>query len=143
VVIEGPAGAETVRTPWLLASDGPDSAVRDALGLRLQGEPHDHRWLLADVDLDDRGADRRVTIVPADSGAVSLVPLGSSRWQVVADLGPADAAANGGATAADVQRVLDERTALGWHVAAARWVSDLRINERQVERYVAGRVLLL
>src|SRR5690606_18679375 len=47
------------------------------------------------------------------------------------------------ATAADVQRVLDERTALGWHVAAARWVSDLRINERQVERYVAGRVLLL
>jgi len=143
-VTEGPGGASETRTPWLLACDGAHSTVRDLLGLDFPGEAHDHRWLLADVDVDESDAGRRrITIIPAESGAVTLVPFGSSRWRIIADLGPHEPGANGGVTAADVQSVLDERTALGWDVTGAHWVGDLCVNEHRVRDYVHGRVLLL
>ena len=41
-----------------------------------------------------------------------------------------------------MQEVLDRRTDLGWKVASSHWTSDFGVNERQVEQYVHGRVLL-
>jgi hypothetical protein len=45
-------------------------------------------------------------------------------------------------TLADVQRMLDTRTTLDWTATEAYWLGHFKINERQIERYRHGRVLL-
>ena len=119
--------------------------MRHKLGVGFRGESVDRRWLLADVDIeagpppDPDG----VHVVAAEAGVVALFPLGPRRWRVIADLGvPEPGAPAPEPTAQDVQRLLDERTELHWRVAATHWLSGFRVNERQVERYVHGRVLL-
>ena len=143
--LEGPAGAERLQVPWLVGADGAHSTVRHGLGLGFAGETVDRAWLLADVDVraDPAPDPHRLRIVDSEDGTVALFPLTDTRWRVIADLGP-----RGGdqdarePTAEEVQRVLDERTKLHWRVEGAHWLTEFRVNERQVDRYVHGRVLL-
>lgn len=72
---------------------------------------------------------------------VAVFPVGADRWRVVADLGRSDDEAPE-PTLADVQRLLDTRTTLQWTATRACWLGHFKVNERQVERYRHGRILL-
>jgi 2-polyprenyl-6-methoxyphenol hydroxylase-like FAD-dependent oxidoreductase len=142
--LNNPSGEERVLASWLVGCDGAHSTVRHGLGLEFPGESVDRRWLLADIDVEAEPAPDPdvMRIVQSRAGAVALFPLGAARWRVIADLGPGDTPAAAQHGEADVQDVLDRRTRLGWRIRSSRWISEFRVNERQVERYVHGRVVL-
>ncbi len=142
--LNGPGGAAQLRTPWLVACDGAHSIARRQLNLPFPGHTVNRRWLLADFDvLADQQSGRTNLEIYLTKGIAALFPIGAGRWRLIADLGP------GGVegqlrtlTLAEVQAVLDTRTDLGWRVARLHWTSEFGVNERQVEQYVHGRVLL-
>ena len=141
VRIEGPRGSEAAEVDWLLGCDGGHSAIRKAIGLDFPGATLDHRWLIADVAIEQASDPSRIRIELDRGGVVAVFPVGAGRWRVVADLGRSDDEAPE-PTLADVQRLLDARTTLEWTTTRAYWLGHFKINERQVERYRHGRILL-
>ncbi|MGD9695486.1 MAG: FAD-dependent monooxygenase [Thermoleophilia bacterium] len=136
-------GTERVRASWLIACDGAASGVRHGLGLTFPGARAGRRWMVADVDVEGgEDAGHALLVTQGAAGAVVLVPMGAGRWRVMADR---EGERTGGApdpSPDDVQAVLDERTDLGLRVAGLRWGCELRADERQMRRYVHGRVVL-
>ena len=142
--IAGPEGAEQMRTPWLVACDGSHSVARHTLNLEFPGQTVAQRWMLADFEIAPGPTpDEHRIQIRVNKGIAALFPMGSGRWRLIADLG--DGAREGEAstfTPAQVQAVLDSRTDLGWKITTSHWTSDFGVNERQVARYVHGRVVL-
>ena len=141
VRLEGPRGRETVEADWILACDGGHSTIRKSLGLEFPGATLDHLWLIADVGIEQESDPSQIRIELDRGGVVAVFPVGGGRWRIVADLGRCDGERDD-PTLADVQGVLDARTTLGWRATEAFWLGHFRVNERQVERYRHGRVLL-
>jgi 3-(3-hydroxy-phenyl)propionate hydroxylase len=50
--VRDPHGDYRLRAEWLLAADGARSAVRAQCGLRLRGDNHEGRYVIADVQMD-------------------------------------------------------------------------------------------
>lgn len=143
--ITGPGGAETLTVPWLVACDGAHSVARQQLDLGFPGETVHRRWLLADIDIaaDPVPDDHHILIRRNEAGIVALFPMGGGRWRVIADLGPVEGAGEPRDISQDeVQATLDARTDLGWRITGTHWTSDFGVNERQIEQYVHGRVVL-
>ena len=141
--IKGPSGDESTRTSWLVACDGGHSTVRHALGLKFPGETADRRWLLADIIINEHENPHEVIIETSPNGTVAFFPIKPFRWRVVADYGPVgDDAEPDPITIEAVQAVLDNQTSRHWTIKDSPWLTEFRVNERQVEQYVHGRVLL-
>ena len=143
--LTGPGGTQEVRTPWLVACDGAHSIARQRLDLSFPGETVHHRWLLADIDIaaDPVPDDHHILIRRNEAGIVALFPMGGGRWRVIADLGPVEETGGPREIATEeVQATLDARTDLGWRITGTHWTSDFGVNERQIENYVHGRVVL-
>ncbi len=143
--ITGPDGAtEQMRTPWLVACGGAHSIARHVLKLEFPGETVAHRWILADFDIAPGPTpDEHRIQIRVNNGIAALFPMGSGRWRLIADLaGPAAEGEQKAFTPEEVQQVLDTRTDLGWKLTTTHWTSDFGVNERQIARYVHGRVLL-
>lgn len=74
VSIEGPAGGDKLRAPWLVASDGARSVVRDALGLKLEGQSYDSRYLIADIEMKcDWPTERKVWFDPVSNPRSTVI----------------------------------------------------------------------
>ncbi len=141
--LEGPAGPEQVRCSWLIGCDGAHSAVRHGLKLAFPGEAVDRRWILGDVRVDAETDPHETMIESGPGGSVALFPVGPDRWRIIADGGPIEAdAVRYDPSIAELQAVLDDRTGRGWKISETYWRGEFRVNERQVENYVHGRVLL-
>ena len=136
-------GDEDVRVGWLIGCDGGHSTIRETLGLSFDGQSREHRWLIADVDIDRREDQHELRIVQSAKGAVVCFPLSEERWRIIVDAGEIEEACDAGApTIEDIQQAIDDRTSLGWKIMAQHWLTHFHINERQVDSYVNGRVLL-
>lgn len=138
--LKTPDGQRTMRTPWLVGCDGAHSTVRHTLGLEFKGETADARWLLADVRIEGESPEDAAIMEGGPEGPVALFPVGDHRWRIIASA--SDGAGDGDPTLEDMQRLLDERTARQWRITETLWLSDFGVNERQVDKYVHGRVLL-
>jgi 2-polyprenyl-6-methoxyphenol hydroxylase-like FAD-dependent oxidoreductase len=145
--IAGSGGVnQVVRAPWLVACDGAHSTVRHRLSLTFPGDTVNSRWMLADFEIaaDPQPSDRQIHIDLAD-GIAALFPMGAGRWRLIASLAAHPDASEGALRKFDVeqvQAVLDNHTDLGWKITTCHWTSDFGVNERQVEQYVHGRILL-
>ncbi|WP_421906154.1 FAD-dependent monooxygenase [Mameliella sp.] len=51
LTVEDPSGSYTLPACWVIAADGARSAVRGMCGLRLKGENHEGRYVIADVKM--------------------------------------------------------------------------------------------
>jgi 2-polyprenyl-6-methoxyphenol hydroxylase-like FAD-dependent oxidoreductase len=141
--ITDPAGTTRLGVSWLVACDGAHSTVRHALSAKFPGETVSRRYMLADFDVDAAGFDEHRMRMGLADGAVALFPMGSERWRLIADLGAGTHEGEARKfTLEEVQEVLDRRTDLGWRITSSHWTSDFGVNERQVEQYVHGRILL-
>jgi len=137
------AGVTQVRVAWLVACDGAHSTLRHALSLGFPGQTVSRRYMLADFDIAAAGADEHRMRISLAGGSVALFPMGSGRWRLIADLGEGTHEGEARKFSVDeVQEVLDRRTDTGWRITTSHWTSDFGVNERQVEQYVHGRVLL-
>ncbi|WEN13818.1 FAD-dependent monooxygenase [Rhodanobacter sp. AS-Z3] len=136
---------ETVTTPWLLGCDGAHSTVRHGLGVEFSGSTDNDDWLLADVRMEGDGApprDEAAIYLHAD-GPFALFPMRGGRVRAVGRIGHGDPAhPRDEPTLADVQTMIDQRTGGGFHATDPLWLANFRINERMVEDYRYGRVLL-
>ncbi|SET40688.1 FAD-dependent monooxygenase [Geodermatophilus poikilotrophus] len=141
-VATSPDGAvATIRAGWVVGCDGGHSRVRDLLGLALQGESREERFLFGDVEVDG--------LEPADSGYVwfdggeylAASPFrGLRAWQVQASL-PAGTQEPGSLEL--LQRLFTERSGLpDVRLSAPTWLSTWHSNVRLVDRYRVGRVFV-
>jgi 2-polyprenyl-6-methoxyphenol hydroxylase-like FAD-dependent oxidoreductase len=144
-VATSPDGAvETIRAAWVVGCDGGHSRVRGLLGLALEGNSREERFLFGDVDIEG--------LEPAGSGFVwfdggeylAASPFrGLRSWQVQASL-PATADGTEEPESLELlQRLFTERSGLS-HVRLSHptWLSTWHSNVRLVDRYRVGRVLV-
>jgi 3-(3-hydroxy-phenyl)propionate hydroxylase len=75
VDVETPEGKYTLRTDYLLAADGARSAVRQSLGLKLNGSAYEGRYVIADVRYESNYPTERRAFFdpPANPGSTVLV----------------------------------------------------------------------
>lgn len=142
-VLEEPEGQRQTRCSWLIGCDGAHSTARHQLRIPFPGEAVDRRWILADVRVDAEVNPHEARLEVGYGRVVAVFPAGPSRVRVIADEGPTEGESERlDPTDDELQTLLDARTSTGWRIAETCWRADFRINERQVERYVHGRVLL-
>ena len=128
---------------WLIGADGAHSTVRKCLGVTFPGVAIDRRWLLADLELADSGPDDRIRMFLAPAGLLGLFPYGKKVWRVIVDAGPIDPEIpRRDPTGEEMFHMLCSRSGLNWKLTKVHWLSEFRINERQVDRYCHGRVIL-
>ncbi|WP_241778599.1 FAD-dependent monooxygenase [Streptomyces sp. AcH 505] len=142
VSLRTPQGDSAVRARYVVAADGGKSAVRQLIGVPLEGETNEEqRWYIGDVTAG--GLDRtRMHVWPSDGGMLILTPLPhSDLWQIQTPADPATQPAT--LTREFYQRLVDERAGAGAvTLTSADWLSVYRVNVRMAEDYRKGRVLL-
>jgi len=87
------ATVTTLRTEWLVAADGGRSAVRDALGLRLQGQSYEGRYVIADIHWQsDLPAERMVWFDPPSNPGSTVImhQQPNDIWRIDYQLAPTD-----------------------------------------------------
>ncbi|MFE4873700.1 FAD-dependent monooxygenase [Streptomyces sp. NPDC056682] len=142
VTVELSSG-ERLRAGWLVGADGGSSTVRKLAGVSFLGVTRkEQQMLLGDFRLD--GIDRDWWHARRRSGGqrVSLVPLpATDSFVLQAEIDESDGDID--PTLATYQALVDD--AYGRGVVTLRealWTSRWRYNERMVDRYRIGRVLL-
>ena len=156
--LEGPRGRERIEVAWLLGCDGAHSTVRHGLGVAFPGESVPRRWILGDIEIavEDGvnphrpACEEERTLQPGwmhldggRHGTCAIFPMNEHRYRVIFDGGPADEHATPReVTEGEIAGLLHERTRLQWRIVRSHWLAEFKVNERQVERYVHGRVLL-
>ena len=134
---------ESCRAPWLIGCDGAHSAVRHALGIPFTGEAEPNDWMLADVHVEGPLAADEVSIFWHASGVLAFFPITRDRFRMIADIGVStDGANRPDPTLADAQARADERGPGGLTLTHPVWLANFRINERKVQDYRRGRVML-
>ncbi len=133
---------ELVEANWLIGCDGAHSTVRHRLGLAFRGDTIATDFALADVNL--RGLDPAadgVTIHAHEDGVVVFIPISGSRYRIIADIGPSHAGPRPDPSLEEVQTLISRR-APGVTLFDPIWITAFGINERMVDRYRVGRVLV-
>jgi len=83
--VSDPEGAYSFHADWVLAADGARSAVREYLGLRLQGQNFEGRYVIADVQMKhDYPTIRRALFDPAcrPGGTVLIHRQPDNIWRI-------------------------------------------------------------
>ncbi len=136
-------GESTAHFPWVVGADGAHSRIRHGLKLAFPGESVDRRWILGDFSIEQEGDPHFMRACLSDGGMIGLFPVGRHRWRMIHDTGePRPDQAPGNPSTEDLQRLLDEQTSTGWKIRESFWLSEFFINERIVENYRHGRILL-
>ncbi|MGW8764633.1 FAD-dependent oxidoreductase [Streptomyces sp. NPDC055815] len=131
----------TVRTQYLVGTDGHRSAVRTALGLPFPGHSVIRSIVLADVRLTEQPADSFSVRGSGDSFAF-LAPFGDGWYRVmgwtrtrqVADTEPVDLD--------EVREIARKALGTDYGMHDPRWISRFHSDERQAPAYRVGRAFL-
>ncbi|GJF01749.1 FAD-dependent monooxygenase [Pseudonocardia sp. D17] len=126
---------------WVVGCDGGSSTVRHLGGFTFLGQTDETiRMLIADVRVEGVDRDHWHAWGGAEGAFIALCPLASTdRFQFQASTAADD---HREPTREVVQELLDRATGGQVQVVDVGWSSRWRLNERMVDRYRAGRVLL-
>ncbi|GEL23027.1 3-(3-hydroxyphenyl)propionate hydroxylase [Pseudonocardia sulfidoxydans NBRC 16205] len=132
---------ERVTARWVVGCDGGSSTVRRLGGFTFLGETDETvRMLIADVRVEGVDRDYWHGFGGPDLGFVALCPLATTdRFQFQASMKADD---DREPTHDVVQKILDQATGGTVRVLDVGWSSRWRLNERMVDRYRVGRLLL-
>lgn len=134
---------ERVTVPWLAACDGGGSVTRGLLGMEFRGATTSATWVVADVIVDGPVPPDEISCWWARDGFLATLPVAPPRMQVVADVRTPRGQEPREPRLEEVQAIVAARGPGGLTIREPHWLGAFRINERQVRRYRAGRVLLL
>jgi 2-polyprenyl-6-methoxyphenol hydroxylase-like FAD-dependent oxidoreductase len=135
------SGRDPMRASYVVGADGVRSAVRGALGLPFPGRSVLRSVMLADVRLDEEPPDL-LTISSTDAGLSFLAPFGDGWYRVIAWDRRHQVPDDAPVTLEEVRDVVRRTRHTDYGMHDARWMSRFHSDERQVERYRAGRVFL-
>ena len=133
---------EAVASSWVAGTDGSHSAVRSAVGMRLEGSFKGERFLLGDVEAEydlDRAAMH--TFFSADAAPLVVFPMRGERTRLIAQLTD-EAEVDAGEPTLEQMQAIADRRAGGVRLLEAHWLTVFEIHHAQVPRYRHGRVFL-
>jgi 2-polyprenyl-6-methoxyphenol hydroxylase-like FAD-dependent oxidoreductase len=135
---------ETVSCRWLAGCDGPQSTVRTALRIRLEGGDRRTSFALGDVDLAwDQPPDRWMLLLHEDS-AMQIYPIGPRRWRLTVDCGHLSAEGRPvPPSPEDLQDLCDAYLPTPARVDAVHWSTYYCVHQRRAARLRTRRVFLL
>lgn len=134
---------EAVRSEWLVACDGARSLIRHTLGVPFTGETLPSDWILADCHLHGCPlSESEIGVYWHEDGTFVVFPISAGRFRVIADVPASGTEHPPAPTLEQVQAVIDRRGPSGCRASDPVWLSTFRINERKVDAYRVGRVLL-
>jgi 3-(3-hydroxy-phenyl)propionate hydroxylase len=139
--VETPDGAYVLETDWLIACDGARSAVRSLLGLDLQGQAFEERFLIADVEMKaDFPSERWFWFEPPfHSGQSALLhKQPDDIYRIDLQLGPDADPEEEKKPENVIPRI---RKVLGHGDFALDWVSVYSFQCRRLEKFVHDRVI--
>jgi 2-polyprenyl-6-methoxyphenol hydroxylase-like FAD-dependent oxidoreductase len=137
---------ERVAARYLVGCDGGRSTVRNALGVRFEGENGEQAMLLGDVELGGLEPDAWYQWTVRRRGFLALCPFRHERsWQLQA-VPFSDFGAEGSLPEPSLpyfRRIVDDLAGgHGIRLSKASWLSTYRVNVRMADRFRVGRVLL-
>lgn len=143
--LDTPEGGYALEADWLLACDGGRSAIRDALGLQLQGTSYEGRYVIVDILLESQRPTERLAYFdpPCNPGSTVLVHKQPDNvWRIdyqVRDGEDPEEAVKPENVLPRVRSLLDMMGERGpW---APIWITIYKANALTLERYRHGRVL--
>ena len=147
LTVSDPNGRYALPADWVLAADGARSAVRAMRGLRLKGDNHEGRYVIADVQMDhDYPTIRRALFDPAcrPNGTVLIHRQPDDIWRIDYQLREdesAEEATREDNVRAAVAGVLAEIGHTGpWEL---EWWSVYSANTLALDEYRDGRVCFI
>lgn len=145
--VETPSGSYRLQSDWVLAADGARSRVRNMLGLSLEGENYEGRYVIVDVQMDhDFPTERRAFFEPAANpgGTVLIHRQPDHIWRIDYQLKPDEDEREAIAEANIRERVGAILAMIGhdkpW---ALEWWSIYTANTLCLTNYRHGRVLFV
>jgi 2-polyprenyl-6-methoxyphenol hydroxylase-like FAD-dependent oxidoreductase len=134
---------EEIQSGWLIGCDGAHSTVRHGLRMVFSGDTQPSNWLLADVQLEGLQNPGEIQVGWHSEGVLVILPIKHDRFRVIADLGASQMGQGQKEIRLwDVQSVLDKRGVGRITALQPSWLASFHINERMVENYQSGRILL-
>jgi 3-(3-hydroxy-phenyl)propionate hydroxylase len=130
----------TVRATFVVGADGGRSSVRDLIGVRLEGDTHERKWVVVDCDNDTVDAPYTALHCEPERPYVCVhLPHGYRRWEFM--LFPGE----------DADAMLDDKTVrslLSSRVSDPSSVNIIRArvythHSRVADRFQSGRVFLV
>jgi 3-(3-hydroxy-phenyl)propionate hydroxylase len=141
VAVETPDGSYGIEADWLVACDGARSSVRGMMGLELQGQEFEERFLIADVEMKaDFPSERWFWFEPPfhNGRSALLHKQPDDIYRIDLQLGP-DADPD---EEKKPQNVIPRiRKVVGGRDFELDWVSVYSFQCRRLERFVHGRVV--
>ena len=141
LTVETPDGAYALAADWVVACDGAKSPIRGMLGLDLEGDSFEDRFLIADVHMTaDFPSERWFWFAPPfhDGQTALLHRQPDDIYRIDLQLGPeADPAAETRPEAV-IPRI---EKAVGGRPFALEWVSLYRFRCARLARFLHGRVI--
>lgn len=142
VTYRDPGGATTtIRAAYLVGTDGHHSAVRHELGLAFPGKAVVRSLMLADVRMTDPPPDQ-LTVDGKRDGFCFVVPFGDGWYRVIARDRRKELPDDAPVTLEEIKWVARHVFGTDFGMHDPRWMSRFHSEERQAERYRAGRVFL-
>ncbi|MFE9406683.1 FAD-dependent monooxygenase [Streptomyces sp. NPDC006530] len=137
----GAEGTTTLRTRYLVGTDGARSGVREALGLPFPGGAVIRSIVLADVRLD-KEPEATLTVNGSGDSFAFVAPFGDGYYRVmgwsrkrqVPDTAPVELD--------ELRTIAREAFGTDYGLHDARWISRFHSDERQAPSYRVGRVFL-
>jgi len=145
VTVTSPDETYKIDTDWLVAADGGRSAVREALGLKLQGTSYEGRYVIVDIHLkSDRPTERLAYFdPPSNRGSTVLVhKQPDDIWRIDYQLRD-DEDAQAAVLLENVAPRVDSLLAMmgetaPWHPV---WITIYKANALTLDKYRHGPVL--
>ncbi|MDR7254290.1 2-polyprenyl-6-methoxyphenol hydroxylase-like FAD-dependent oxidoreductase [Nocardioides sp. BE266] len=130
-----------VAADYLVAADGAQSTVRDALGIPFTGGTYDESFVLADVRLTGGMPRDQVFLFFSPAGLVVVAPLPGGFHRVVATVDEAPESPG----IEFVQSILDTRGPVQQPASVQQvlWGSRFRVHHRVADRFGEDRILLV
>jgi 3-(3-hydroxy-phenyl)propionate hydroxylase len=139
--VETPDGAYQLAADWVVACDGAKSAVRDMMGLALEGQSFEERFLIADVEMKaDFPSERRFWFRPPfhDGETALLHKQPDDIWRIDLQLGPQAVPEVEKRPENVIPRIAK---AVGGRPFELDWVSVYNFRCARLARFVHGRVI--
>jgi 2-polyprenyl-6-methoxyphenol hydroxylase-like FAD-dependent oxidoreductase len=139
VTVERNGTQSSVSAAVVVGCDGPHSAVRQALGLSLEGGEYHDLFMLADVETNDVLPANELQLCPSESGPLAIFPMSAAQRRIVATV---DGMEDTNPSLALVRRIVAERGPIGFEAHTLNWSSYFRIHHRNAPALRSGRIFI-
>lgn len=138
VELEDGVGRSEVSAHYVVGCDGAHSAIRERLGVPMEGTTHEDRFLLADVDLATDLPINETHAFLSSNGVLGIIAMPGGRFRLNGTLAEHESLTVEALPELMSSRLRGHRAELG----AVPWLAEYRTHARLAARYRVGRVLL-